>query len=60
MAVSRKYALWGTTAERPAYGVVGRCYWNTTDLQWQRDTGTDWVAAGGGGLPALFLDTNNA
>lgn len=46
--------LSGTTAARPAAGVVGCLYYNTTTGTLQRDNGTDWadVGGGGGGTPS--------
>src|SRR3990172_8953417 len=34
--------LRGTTAERPAVGLAGRLFYDTTLTKWQRDNGTVW------------------
>lgn len=33
----------GTTGQRPAFGVAGRLYFNTTTVKFQGDTGAAWV-----------------
>lgn len=42
----------GIAASRPAFGIPGRLYYDTTNGKWQRDTGAAWEdcepAAGAG------------
>jgi hypothetical protein len=38
----------GTFASRPAFGMRGRYYWDTTNTVLWRDTGTSWVVVGSG------------
>jgi hypothetical protein len=47
----------GDTASKPAAGIPGRLYYDTTLEQWERDTGLAWEvcepAAGGGDASAI-------